>query len=96
MDRPGDSQQPPPEEQQDEQPVNVVPASYRSLYLIIYNAVSALLWSVVLGRVLIIYFIHGHRSVYTGVGEWTKWTQTLAALEIVHSLLGTCTGLYAL
>jgi len=88
MDRPGDSQKQPTRQQQDEQPVKVVPPSYRSLYLIAYNATSALLWSVVLGRVLSIWAIHGYRNVYTGAGEWTKWTQTLAALEIVHAAIG--------
>jgi len=90
MDRPVDSQRPPPTEQQsDQQPVKVIPPSYRSLYLICYNAVSALLWSVVLGRVLLILTLHGYRSVHVGVGGWTKWTQTLAVLEIVHAAIGT-------
>lgn len=89
MDRPGDSQRPPPEEQQDEQPVKVVPPSYRTLYLICYNCVSALLWSVVLGRTLVIAGIHGPNQVYLGTGQWTKWTQTLAGLEILHAAIGT-------
>ncbi|KAK2605379.1 hypothetical protein N8I77_008218 [Diaporthe amygdali] len=61
-------------------------------YLVAYNAISALLWSVVLGRTLSTLLAHGIDKgpalVYPAVGEWTKWTQTLAALEIVHSVLG--------
>lgn len=61
-------------------------------YLIAYNALNAVLWSVVLGRTVATLYTRGldagPGSVYPAVGEWTKWTQTLAALEIVHSLLG--------
>ncbi|KAK5137322.1 hypothetical protein LTR08_000292 [Meristemomyces frigidus] len=88
MNRPGDSQKPPPNTQQDEQPVKVIPPSYRTLYLILYNSVSALLWSVVLGYVLSIATVHGYRGVYTGTGQWTKWTQTLAGLEVLHAAIG--------
>lgn len=62
-------------------------------YLVAYNAISAVLWSVVLGRTLSTLAANGLDKgpavVYPAVGEWTKWTQTLAALEVVHSLLGT-------
>ncbi|RMY48910.1 hypothetical protein D0863_15280 [Hortaea werneckii] len=89
MDRSSDSQASrPAKPQQDAQPVKVVPPSYRSLYLILYNSVSALLWAVVLGRVIAIESVHGRRGVYPGVGQWTKWTQTVAALEVVHAVLG--------
>lgn len=61
-------------------------------YLVAYNAASALLWSVVLGRTVATLAANGLETgpalVYPAVGEWTKWTQTLAALEIVHSVLG--------
>ncbi|KAK5109288.1 hypothetical protein LTR62_007162 [Meristemomyces frigidus] len=88
MNRPSDSQQPVSRQQQEDSAVKTLPPSYRTLYLILYNAISALLWSVVLGRVLLITAIHGHRYVFAGVGEWTKWTQTLAALEVVHAGIG--------
>jgi very-long-chain (3R)-3-hydroxyacyl-CoA dehydratase len=58
-------------------------------YLIFYNSVSALLWSVVLGRTVMLLGLHGPEYVYPNVGEFTKWTQTLAGLEVLHSLLGT-------
>ncbi|PTD09848.1 putative very-long-chain (3R)-3-hydroxyacyl-CoA dehydratase [Fusarium culmorum] len=32
--------------------------------------------------------LHGPEYVYPNVGEFTKWTQTLAGLEVMHSLLG--------
>ncbi|ROW14445.1 hypothetical protein VPNG_03867 [Cytospora leucostoma] len=57
-------------------------------YLVAYNALSAVLWSVVLVRTVQALYTGGPKAVYPAVGEWTKWTQTLAALEIVHSLLG--------
>jgi very-long-chain (3R)-3-hydroxyacyl-CoA dehydratase len=57
-------------------------------YLIIYNFVSAVLWSVVLGRVLLLVPLVGFGRVYPGVGQFTKWTQTLALLEVVHAAVG--------
>ncbi|KUI59315.1 Very-long-chain (3R)-3-hydroxyacyl-CoA dehydratase hpo-8 [Cytospora mali] len=67
-------------------------SALKRVYLIAYNALNAVLWSVVLGRTVATLYTRGldagPASVYPAVGEWTKWTQTLAALEIVHSLLG--------
>ena len=57
-------------------------------YLTIYNLVSAVAWLAILLRVCIILPIAGHRNVYAGVGEFTKWTQTGATLEILHSATG--------
>lgn len=85
MDGPADSQKP---------VVNAtsrpkkVPSAAKTTYLILYNSISALLWSVVLGRTLLIASIHGYESVYTGAGNFTKWTQTLAGLEILHAATG--------
>lgn len=31
----------------------------------------------------------GFSRVYPGVGNFTKWTQSLACLEIVHAAFGT-------
>jgi len=62
--------------------------SPKTQYLIIYNFVSALLWLVVLGRVLALVPLFGFSKVYLGVGNFAKWTQTLALLEIVHAMLG--------
>ena len=57
----------------------------RQTYLISYNALSCLLWIAVLGRVLLLVPLVGFGEVYNGVGEWTKWTQTLMLVEVVHS-----------
>ncbi|KAG6002462.1 hypothetical protein E4U21_003028 [Claviceps maximensis] len=56
-------------------------------YLILYNAVSAVAWTVVLGRTVGLLYLGGPEAVYGGVGEWTKWTQTMALMEVIHSLL---------
>lgn len=61
---------------------------FTSQYLIFYNLISALLWVAVLGRVVLLVPLVGFQNVYGGVGEFTKWTQTAAVLEILHSALG--------
>ncbi|TDZ23826.1 putative very-long-chain (3R)-3-hydroxyacyl-CoA dehydratase [Colletotrichum sidae] len=60
----------------------------KNAYLILYNFVSAVAWSVVLGRTIGLYTLRGSRFVHLGVGDWTRWTQTMAAMEILHALLG--------
>lgn len=60
----------------------------RQQYLILYNLVSALLWLVVLGRVVSLTYLVGYDNIHGGIGDFAKWTQTLAILEIVHSALG--------
>ncbi|KAG6214222.1 hypothetical protein E4U50_000556 [Claviceps purpurea] len=57
-------------------------------YLVLYNFASAVAWSVVLGRTIGLLYLKGPSAVYAGVGEWTKWTQTMALMEVIHSLLG--------
>ena len=57
-------------------------------YLIFYNLISALLWIAVLGRVVLLVPLVGFQNVYGGVGEFTKWTQTVAVMEILHSAFG--------
>ncbi|KAK6209670.1 protein tyrosine phosphatase-like protein [Colletotrichum tabaci] len=57
-------------------------------YLILYNFVSAVAWATVLGRTLALFFLRGPHFVHLGVGDWTRWTQTVAAMEILHALLG--------
>ncbi|KAF2719773.1 PTPLA-domain-containing protein [Polychaeton citri CBS 116435] len=60
----------------------------KQIYLILYNTISAFLWLVVLGRTVSISAIHGPKHVYLGAGNFTKWTQTLAALEVLHAATG--------
>ncbi|KAF4448663.1 hypothetical protein F53441_7972 [Fusarium austroafricanum] len=57
-------------------------------YLIFYNFISAVQWSVVLGRTVMLLGLYGPEYVYPNTGQYTKWTQTLAGLEVLHSLLG--------
>ncbi|KAM0738918.1 hypothetical protein ACQRIT_006655 [Beauveria bassiana] len=60
----------------------------RTGYLVLYNAVSAAAWSVVLYRTVLTCVNFGFAYTYFEVGEWTRWTQTAACLEILHSLFG--------
>lgn len=57
-------------------------------YLILYNFVSSILWFVVLGRVVMLAPLVGFGHVFAGVGQWAKWTQTGALLEVVHAAVG--------
>ena len=60
----------------------------KTRYLILYNTVSAILWLAILCRVVLLVPLVGFKNVYGGVGEFVKWTQTLAALEVVHAAFG--------
>lgn len=60
----------------------------KTQYLILYNFISAILWLAVFGRVVLLLPILGHRNVYGGVGEFAKWTQTVAVVEVLHSAFG--------
>lgn len=62
--------------------------SLQSQYLILYNLASAVLWLAVLGRVILLIPLVGFNNVYGGVGQFAKWTQSLALLEVVHSVTG--------
>ncbi|KAI0874689.1 tyrosine phosphatase-like protein [Hypoxylon argillaceum] len=64
------------------------PSPVKNGYLVLYNAVSAMLWMTVLGRVVGINVIRGPQFAYPVVGEFCKWTQTLAGMEVLHSLFG--------
>ncbi|KAJ4198073.1 Very-long-chain (3R)-3-hydroxyacyl-CoA dehydratase [Fusarium falciforme] len=57
-------------------------------YLVLYNFISTVLWATVLGRTVSLFVLHGPEFVYPYAGEFTKWTQTLAGMEVLHSLLG--------
>lgn len=57
-------------------------------YLTAYNSVCALLWFSVFGRVVLLIPITGYESIYEAAGDITKWTQTVAVLEILHSAFG--------
>lgn len=60
----------------------------KTAYLTLYNAASSVAWSIILFRTISIATTKGWQHVYLDVGEQTKWTQTMAALEVLHSLFG--------
>uniref|UniRef100_A0A060T2I4 Very-long-chain (3R)-3-hydroxyacyl-CoA dehydratase n=1 Tax=Blastobotrys adeninivorans TaxID=409370 RepID=A0A060T2I4_BLAAD len=57
-------------------------------YLVAYNSLSAFLWLCVLGRLIILFPLVGSKFVAGGLADFTKYVQTLAVLEVVHSVLG--------
>jgi very-long-chain (3R)-3-hydroxyacyl-CoA dehydratase len=63
-------------------------SSPKTQYLILYNFVSAILWLVVLGRVVLLVPLVGFGRVYPAAGQFAKWTQTMALLEVVHAATG--------
>jgi hypothetical protein len=65
------------------------PSPLKTMYLVLYNFVSAVLWLTVFGRVVSISLLMGNTDmVFKTTSEFTKWTQTLAVLEVAHSALG--------
>lgn len=65
-------------------------ANLKKTYLLSYNAISAALWLGVLGRVAMWGYHSGVESgkVYENSEEYTRLVQSLAGLEVVHSLVG--------
>ncbi|MCJ1270352.1 hypothetical protein MMC22_010248 [Lobaria immixta] len=57
-------------------------------YLVLYNLSCAILWLAVFGRVILLVPLVGTQHVYGGVGNFAKWTQTVALLEVLHSAFG--------
>ena len=59
-------------------------------YLTGYNALNALLWSLVLTRTLTTFLSTSFdpSAIYPSVGEFTRWTQTIIVLDFVHVLFG--------
>ena len=66
----------------------IVRPNRRGQYLVLYNVTSGFLWFAVLARTVLLLGLVGPEYVYAGVGDFTKWVQTLALLEIVHSATG--------
>ncbi|KAJ0424078.1 tyrosine phosphatase-like protein [Aspergillus carlsbadensis] len=54
-------------------------------YLLFYNILSALLWLRIL---LTVITSHWDSQIYTTFETWTRWTQTLAVLEVLHAATG--------
>ncbi|EFW98819.1 phosphatase-like protein [Grosmannia clavigera kw1407] len=66
-----------------------VPVSQvKGLYLTAYNFISAILWTTVLGRTAIVAGLRGPAFVPIVVDDFLRCTQTIALLEVVHSVLG--------
>lgn len=67
-------------------------SSANKAYLTAYNAVSCGLWATVLYRTVAILGKDGNwGSLFRETGEFVKWTQTAAMMEIAHSVLGEWT-----
>lgn len=64
-------------------------SSSTTSYLVLYNSVSAALWSVVLGGTIYLSATHGYSSVFETLAEYVKWVQTLAVMEVEHAVVGT-------
>ncbi|KAI5818705.1 tyrosine phosphatase-like protein [Pyronema omphalodes] len=62
--------------------------SLGSRYLIGFNFVSTLLWAGVLASTLFFAPQVGPKGLFAINGEYTKWTQTLAILEVIHVVVG--------
>lgn len=62
---------------------------FKNTYLIAFNTVSCVSWLVVFWRGWFAYQKGGYASIHGELGEFWTWTQTLALMEVVHSLLGT-------
>jgi hypothetical protein len=59
----------------------------KNAYLTLYNLGSALLWASILGRTVTSLDKKGG-ALYTQQGEFVKWVQTIALMEVAHSLFG--------
>lgn len=63
-------------------------------YLLSYNAASALLWTAVLGRVVLLVPLVGVTNVFGGVDDFVRWVQTLALAEVGHAAFGESFSYY--
>lgn len=88
MDRPKDSQKPAKSSAAAPKPDEEGVFSLGTLYLLFYNWVSAVLWAALLGRVILALVNDDYMHVYERAGFFAKWTQTLAAMEVLHSIFG--------
>lgn len=88
MDKPKYSQKPAPTSEQTKQTMTATTSDARTSYLIFYNSVSAILWLAIFGENMIHLFSQKPYGVYSDIGQFVKWIQTIAGLEVVHSLIG--------
>ncbi len=85
MDRPRDSQR---STQRAKDRPKAATDDPKTAYLILYNFFSATLWFSILLLTVTTTTSLGPQYLYPYLGDLVKWTQTLAALEIAHSLSG--------
>lgn len=58
------------------------------VYLIGYNAISALLWSLIFTRTALTVVADGPEGVYPAVRILLLFTQSMAVLDVLHASLG--------
>ena len=88
MDRPSASQARPARSKS--HPQHEAKTPVRTVYLVSYNALSAILWGIILlrtGRIALL-SPAGLGGVYATLGWFTRMVQTAAGLEVVHAAVG--------
>jgi hypothetical protein len=60
----------------------------KTAYLLSYNFLCAVLWLTVLGRTVVGYAMVGKDGVWRSTDNFVRWTQTLAAIEVINSAFG--------
>ncbi|KAK8232557.1 tyrosine phosphatase-like protein [Phyllosticta capitalensis] len=63
-------------------------SSPKQTYLLAYNAISAVLWALLLVRVAMVLALFGPAHLFGGTDTFVRDIQTLALLEPLHSVLG--------
>lgn len=58
------------------------------VYLIGYNTISALLWFHIFSKTAVTALTDGLDEVYPALRIWVLFAQSLAALDILHSIIG--------
>lgn len=56
----------------------------KDIYLILYNTLCGGLWA----RVLVTVLATPVPEAYTELEYWTRWTQSIAILEVLHAAIG--------
>jgi very-long-chain (3R)-3-hydroxyacyl-CoA dehydratase len=63
-------------------------SALKTFYLIAYNSTCAILWATVLGYAIVVPLYKGLPFVGLVANDFTRWTQTIAVLEVFHSIFG--------
>ncbi|KAE8146454.1 tyrosine phosphatase-like protein [Aspergillus avenaceus] len=62
--------------------------SAKQTYLLLYNSLCTLLWLHILLTTITAFTSTSLTTTYTTLEPWTRWTQTLAAIEVLHAATG--------